>query len=69
MKLMFKIPDFLKPPDLSLKHLCRETIRKPLMKWIHMRICLEGFHSWGFYSLTEYLLYNVSLDDDDDDDF
>ena len=34
-----------------------------------MRICLEGFLNLGFPSLiTDYLLFNVSVDDDDGDD-
>ena len=69
-----QVPDYLKdlikePPDLSLKHWCRETIRKHLMNIdqhenLFGRIPQLGLPS----SLSKYLLYNVSLDDDDDDD-
>ena len=63
-----KIPNCLKFDDvkLELKHICRETIRKHLL-------CLDPHtHLFGRVPrlglpslLTEYLLYNQTLDDDD----
>ena len=60
-----QVPDCLKSPEFSLKHLCRETIRKHLLdidphQHLFGRIPKLRLPS----SLTAYLLYNVSLDDD-----
>ena len=63
-----QVPDYLKPPEFNLKHVCREAIRKHLMnidphQHVFGRIPQLGLPS----SVTKYLLYNVSLDDDDSD--
>ena len=65
-----EIPDCLKFDDLQLglKHICREVIRKHLLSLdphTHLfgRVLRLGLPS----SLTEYLLYNQTLDDDIDD--
>ena len=65
------VPDYLLHEDqkLSLKHLTRELIRKHLINIdphenLFGRIPQLGLPS----SLTKYLLYNMSLDYDDDDD-
>ena len=56
-----QVPDYLH--ELSLKHVCRETVRKHLIniyphQHLFGRIPQLGLPS----SLTRYLLYNVSLD-------
>ena len=64
------VPDYLLPNEylkLSLKHMCRETIRKHLLaiephQHLFGRIPQLGLPS----SLTDYLLFYVSFDDDVD---
>ena len=65
-----KIPDCLKFDDvrLDLKHICREAIRKHLLNLdphthLFVRVPKLGLPSL----LNEYLLYNMSLDDNIDD--
>ena len=56
------IPDNLKPPELNLKHLCRETIRKQLIQLSPVNL----FHRVPKLGLppllARYVLYSVSLD-------
>ena len=64
-----KVPYFVKPLQLNLKHMCRQTIRKHLKnlnphQHLFGRIPQLGLPS----SLTKYLLFYMSLADDDDDD-
>ena len=60
----FQVPDYLKPPEFSLKHLCRETIRKHLLDIDPHQNLFVRIPQFGLPSLiSEYLLYNVSLDD------
>ena len=63
-----KIPEELKfeEEQLELKHICREAIRKHLLKLdphqhLFSRVPKLGLPS----SLTSYLLFHISLDDDD----
>ena len=60
-KVQVPIPEFLLHQDLRfcLKHLCREAIRK------HLILLDPHTH---LFALQEYLLYDMSLDDRDDDD-
>ena len=66
-----KIPEEIKFEEekLQLKHICRETIRKHLLK-LDLHSNLFGrIPELGLPSImTEYLLFNQSLDNDDDDD-
>ena len=60
-------PDFMKH-DVTLKHLCREAIRKHLLnvnpnQHLFERVLQLGLPS----SLAEHLLYDVLLNDDDND--
>ena len=66
-----KIPQELKFEEekLELKHICREVIRKHLLKLdphqhLFSRIPLLGLPS----ALNKYLLFNQSLDDDDEEE-
>ena len=66
-----KIPEELmfEEEKLQLKHMCREAIRKHLLKLdphqhLFVRIPRLGLPS----ALNKYLLFNQSLDDDKDDD-
>ena len=69
-----KIPEVLKFEDekLELKHICREAIRKHLLKLDPHQHLFGRVPRLGLPSiLTEYLLFNQSLetsDSDDDDD-
>ena len=66
-----KIPEELKFEDekLELKHTCREAIRKHLLKLDPHQHLFSRIPELGLPSLmTEYLLFNQSLDDDSDDD-
>ena len=68
-----QVTDFVKelkngPSEMSLSHMSREAVRKHLIeldphKNLFHRIPRLGFSS----SLQEYLLYNVSLDDDEEE--
>ena len=56
------------PTDINLKHLCREAMRKHLLKLdshshLFGRVPRLGLPT----SLTYYLVYDVTLDEDDDD--
>ena len=65
-----EIPDCLKFNDvkLELKHICREAIRKHLLKLDPHTHLFGRVPRLGLPSLlTEYLLYNMSFDDDIDD--
>ena len=65
-----KVSDYLDPPSgICLSHICREVIREHLLQVdphgnLFCRVQRMGLPS----ALQEYLLYNVSLDDDGDDD-
>ena len=67
----YMIPDFLKFEDLQLelKHICREAIRKHLLKLdLHSNL-FNRIPRLGLPEvLNQYLLYEVSFDDDDDYD-
>ena len=68
---VYKIPKELKFEDekLKLKHICREAIRKHLLKLDPHQHLFGRIPELGFPSImTEYLLFNQSLDDDDDSD-
>ena len=56
------VPKYLKPTELGLKHFCRETIRKHLLLMNKTNLFVQlpkiGLPS----SLTQYLLYDVSLE-------
>ena len=66
-----KIPEELlfEEEKLELKHICRETIRKHLLKLdVHSNL-FGRIPKLGLPSIvTEYLLFNQSLDDDEDED-
>ena len=63
-----QVPDYLKPQEFNLKHLCRETIRKHLINIDPHQHLFGRIPQLGLPSLvTEYLLYDVSLDADLDD--
>ena len=63
-----QVTDYLKPPELSLKHLCRETIRRHLINIDPHQNLFGWIPQLGLPpSLAIYLMYNMSLDDDDDD--
>ena len=54
---------------LELKHICREAIRKHLLKLDPYQHLFSRVPRLGLPSMmTEYLLFNQSLDDDNDDD-
>ena len=62
--LQNNVPDFLLRKDLKLclKHACRETIRKHLIDLDPHKHLFDRIPQLGIpFSLTEYLLYNVSL--------
>ena len=64
-----QVSDYLKPPEFSLKHLCRETIRKHLLDIDPLENLFGRIPQLGLpSSLTVYLLYSLSLDDDADND-
>ena len=66
-----KIPEELKFEDekLQLKHICREAIRKHLLKLDPHQHLFGRVRELGLpSSLTSYMLFHTSLDDDDDDD-
>ena len=65
---MDKIPEELKFQEekLQLKHTCREAIRKHLLKLDPHRHLFGRIPRLGLpSSMTDYLLFNMSLDDDD----
>ena len=67
----YLIPEELKFEDekLELKHICREIIRKHLLKLDPHQHLFSRIPRLGLPSIvTEYLLFNQSLDDDDDED-
>ena len=66
-----KIPEVLKFEEekLKLKHICREAIRKHLPKLDPHEHLFGRIFELGLPSVvTEYLLFNQSLDDDNDND-
>ena len=65
-----KIPEELKFEDekVELKQICREAIRKHLLKLDPHQHLFSRIPQLGLPFLTEYLLFNQSLDDDDDSD-
>ena len=66
-----KIPEELKFKEekLELKHICREAIRKHLLKLDPHQHLFGRIPQLGLPSIvTEYLLFNQSLDDDSDDE-
>ena len=55
--------------ELSLKHLCRESIRKHLLEMDPHTNLFDRVPKLGLSSLlSAYVLYNQTLDDEDDDD-
>ena len=67
--LQNSVPEFLLRKDLRLclKHACRETIRKRLIDIDPHKHLFDRLPQLGLpHSLTEYLLYNVSLDEVED---
>ena len=69
--LYIDVPEYLLNTELKLclKHLCRESIRKHLLKLDPHTHLFDRVPSLGLpKSLTEYLLYYQTLNDDDDDD-
>ena len=55
--------------ELCLKHLCREVIRKYLLQLDHNGNLFVKVKKLGLpAALGHYLLYNLSMDDDDEDD-
>ena len=66
-----KIPEGLtfEEERLQLKHMCREAIRKQLLKLDPHQHLFGRIPELGLPSIvTEYLLFNQSLDDDSDDE-
>ena len=64
--LQSNVPDFLLRKDLRLclKHACRETIRKHLIDLDPHKHLFDRIPQLGLpFSLSEHLLYNVSLDE------
>ena len=60
-----QVPDFLKPPDLNPKHLCRETIRKHLINIDPHQHLFRRIPQLGLPSLlTKYVLFSMSLNAD-----
>ena len=59
-----KVPDYLQLQDLSLvlKHMCRMSIRKHLQVHVHSILFLRVPKLRLPSLLTEYLLFDVSLD-------
>ena len=63
------VPVYLKPPDLSLKHVARVAIRKHLIELNPHENLLGRIPQLDlFQHLYEYLLYEVSLEVADDYD-
>ena len=59
-----EIPKYLQPKETRLKHLCREAIRKHLLEVDPHTHLFSRVPRLGLPSLiTDYLLYNVSLND------
>ena len=65
-----KVSDYLDPPtDICLSHICREAIREHMMKVDpHENLFYRGQQLGLPTALQEYLLYNVTLKDDCEDD-
>ena len=66
-----KIPEELKFEEekFQLKHICREAIRKHLLELDPHQHLFGRIPQLDLPSIvTEYLLFNQSLDDDDNDD-
>ena len=66
-----KMPEELKFEEekLELKHICREAIRKHLLKLDPHQRLFSRIPRLGLPSVvTEYLLFNQSLDDDEEDE-
>ena len=61
------VPDYLLNTDLklSLKHLCREAIRKQLMKFNCVNLFVKVPELRGLLpaAMLNYLLYNTSVED------
>ena len=59
-----EIPKYLQPKETRLKHLCREAIRKYLLELDPHTHLFGRVPKLGLPAvITDYLLYNVSLDD------
>ena len=73
-KIFRRIPSldnmkWLTQPEVSLKHLCRVTIRKHLLSLDLHRHLFHRVPKLGLpKALSAYVLYNMTLDDDADDD-
>ena len=60
---VLSVPEYLKPKETCLKHLCREAVRNHLLKLDPHTHLLGRVPRLGLPSLiTDYLLYNMSLD-------
>ena len=53
--------------QLNLKHLCRKAIREHLLRISDMQLFITVPTLGLPWNITDYLLYNKTLDDDDDD--
>ena len=70
MEILQDLPEEIKFEEekLQLKHICRETIRKHLLKLDHHSNLFGRIPDLSLTALNKCLLFHVSLDDDDDDD-
>ena len=70
LKLLFPKSRFIFPleQDMSLIHFCRETIRKQLLQMSPVNLFVQVPQLGLPTLLQDYLLLNVSLDDDGDAD-
>ena len=64
LDILFK--DNLKP-ELTLKHLCREAIRKHLLLMSRVNLFVRAPQLGLSSIITDYLVYDVNLDNEDDD--
>ena len=64
-----QLPDYLlyRPLELNLKHMCREIIRKHLLGMSPVNLFCRAPRIGFPLIITEYLLYDVSLGQDEDD--
>ena len=61
------IPAYPPEEQMNLMHLCREAIRNHLLQMSPVNLFVQVPQLGLPNSLQKYLLYNVSLDDDDDE--
>ena len=63
------VPQYLQQPDVCLKHLCREAIRKKLIDLDPHTHLFDRIRQIGLPSIVAaYLLYNMCLDTEYDCD-